>query len=487
MFKSISIDNFKGFSKPQKVKLAPITLIYGPNSSGKSSVIQALMLLKQTVIRPTESGGLTSTGEYVDLGAYTSMVNGHDASKDISFTVDYTPYRAGLHRGGANSLYGHIFGNGRSRVHQLTYSLSGHDPDNRNESFSYLKRVRTTISNEHNNKPIIDLDLTSNLSDLRKGSYSERYSRAAVYGHTSTESRDSFINFVTRRLGVDGFKANQSIKTIDEMRYRRELNFSTPSTIDHDDYKTADGLTMAFSNEIIGDISKELQDKFGTISYLGPLRIHPARLYAPKGDHGGSVGKSGENAARLIYEKSPEISKSINKWFDQFEIPYKLSAHDIGSDVTGSVISLQLEDQRTGVIVGPSDVGFGIGQLLPILVEGVVRKESTICVEQPEIHLHPRLQAHLANFMIETSRRERETDRPTNQWIVETHSESLILRIQKKIREKSLDPKDVSIIYVEATSKGSRILEIPMDKDGDFMVDWPDGFFDERFKEVFGF
>ncbi|MCY1294490.1 hypothetical protein D9M70_437880 [compost metagenome] len=74
-----------------------------------------------------------------------------------------------------------------------------------------------------------------------------------------------------------------------------------------------------------------------------------------------------------------------------------------------------------------------------------------------------------------------------NQWIIETHSESLILRIQNKIKDKTLSPNDVSIIYVEATPLGSRVLEIPMDRDGDFMVDWPDGFFDERFKEVFGF
>lgn len=257
------------------------------------------------------------------------------------------------------------------------------------------------------------------------------------------------------------------------------MNFSTPSSVSIDgELKDADGLTLAISNAIASDIAKELQDKFNTISYLGPLRIHPARLYAPKGDQSGSVGKSGENAARLIYEKSPEISDKINSWFEQFEIPYKLTAVDIGTEITGSVISLQLEDMRTGVIVGPSDVGFGIGQLLPILVEGVVRKDSTICVEQPEIHLHPRLQAHLANFMIDTAK--------NNQWIIETHSESLILRIQNKIKDKILSPNDVSIIYVEATPLGSRVLEIPMDQDGDFMVDWPDGFFDERFKEVFG-
>ncbi|EBV3304342.1 hypothetical protein DOH45_25395, partial [Salmonella enterica subsp. enterica serovar Enteritidis] len=215
-----------------------------------------------------------------------------------------------------------------------------------------------------------------------------------------------------------------------------------------------------------------------TIAYLGPLRLHPARLYAPKGDQSGSVGKAGENAARLIYEKSPGMSDEINRWFREFDIPYTLSAENIGNDITGSVVSLQLKDLRTGVTVGPSDVGFGIGQLLPILVEGLVRKNSSICVEQPEIHLHPRLQASLANFIVETSKE--------NQWIIETHSESLILRLQNKIKEGAISPKDISVIYVEATSRGSKVLEIPLDKDGDFMVDWPDGFFEERLKELFG-
>lgn len=479
MFKSIVIDNFKGFSKPQKIKLAPITLIYGPNSSGKSSIIQALMLLKQTLTRPSENGGLTSTGEYVDLGTYSSMVNNHETSKSIGFSVEYTPYQSAIATHGPGGLYGNFFGNGRSRIHKLTYSLSGKDCKNRNEAFSYLKEIRTNIFNEVNGQVVVDFSLTSDLSVADGGDYIDRCIRGSNYRFSGAESRDSVTTYLIRKMNRKGFDANPIVRTINEMQFRRELNFATPSTVEIGDIREGDGFTMAMTNAIIGDVSKEFQDKLTTISYLGPLRIHPARLYAPKGDHSGSVGKSGENAARLIYEKSPDIGEAINDWFKQFEIPYKLTAEDIGNEVTGSVISLQLEDLRTKVIVGPSDVGFGIGQLLPILVEGVVRKDSTICVEQPEIHLHPRLQAHLANFMIETSKH--------NQWIVETHSESLILRIQKKIKEKAIDPNHVSIIYVEATPAGSRVLEIPMDRDGDFMVDWPDGFFDERFKEVFGF
>ena len=73
-----------------------------------------------------------------------------------------------------------------------------------------------------------------------------------------------------------------------------------------------------------------------------------------------------------------------------------------GNEVTGQIVTLQLKDQHSGAVVTPTDVGFGIGQLLPVLVEGLVTSEGLICVEQPEIHLHPRLQAHIADFLIES-------------------------------------------------------------------------------------
>ncbi|MNE11273.1 hypothetical protein D3C80_1040250 [compost metagenome] len=129
-------------------------------------------------------------------------------------------------------------------------------------------------------------------------------------------------------------------------------------------------------------------------------------------------------------------------------------------------------------MVGPSDVGFGIGQMLPIIVEGLVREDSVICVEQPEIHLHPRLQAHLANFLVETCQ--------SNQWIVETHSESLMIRLQNLIAADLIKPHQVAIIYVEPTEDGGQIIPIRVDKDGDFIDAWPEGFFEERLKEKMG-
>ncbi|NUG13468.1 DUF3696 domain-containing protein, partial [Acinetobacter seifertii] len=172
--------------------------------------------------------------------------------------------------------------------------------------------------------------------------------------------------------------------------------------------------------------------------------------------------------------------------FERFHIPYYFNPRPIGERNSEPLIQIELKDLRNDVTVSPLDVGFGIGQILPILIEGVVREDSVICVEQPEIHLHPRLQAELAEFFVETCTK--------NQWIIETHSEALILRIQKIIRNrklingKRLKPEDISILYVIPSDKendyeGAEVIQIRLDEDGDFIDFWPEGFFEERIRE----
>ena len=176
-----------------------------------------------------------------------------------------------------------------------------------------------------------------------------------------------------------------------------------------------------------------------------------------------------------------------NEIFIQFEIPYSFNIKPINEKNIGEYIILELLDKRTNVPVSLTDVGFGIGQLIPILVEGLAisrRLTKIICVEQPEIHLHPRLQASLADFFIESSRL---NQRRGTQWFIETHSEALILRIQRRIREGLISPKDVSVLYVETCGEmGSQIKELRLDTDGQFIDLWPDGFFVEGLNDILG-
>lgn len=469
MFTVIDIKNFKAFSEWQSLTLAPITLIYGPNSSGKSSIIHSIMLLKQSLTRPSTQGGLVSNGEYVDLGDYSSMVNGHDISKEISFRLSYTPSKNKNNQDGRSNA----FGNSHLRSYELFYAYSGTDNNSTYEGFSYLKRIDITLTNEKK-APILFTAFSSYLREGNKDSLSKRISSAKKF---SLLTEDSLADYIDRRTrDWDKQKIGDIKKVLQRTEFQTDLNFSTPCMA-VTDLKPSSGLPMTTGiivNYAMGETASDLKEKLASVTYLGPLRSHPSRFYAPKGDQNESVGKLGENVARFIYEQSPEITEKINHWFKLFEIPYELSARSIGDNVTGTVICLQLRDIRSNVVVGPSDVGFGIGQMLPIIVEGIVREDSVICVEQPEIHLHPRLQAHLADFIIETSKK--------NQWIIETHSESLLLRLQNRVYQ-GLSKDKVSINYVEPTNNGGEIISIPLDDEGDFCREFPDGFFEERIRE----
>ena len=175
----------------------------------------------------------------------------------------------------------------------------------------------------------------------------------------------------------------------------------------------------------------------------------------------------------------------------KLDIPYELTLEEVGDEVFGDIAKIKIKDLKSKVDLAITDVGFGIGQVLPILIEGAlalnrnsssIRRNTThsICVEQPEIHLHPKLQANLADFFISTAAKGR------CQWIVETHSEAIMLRIQRRIREGKIKSEDVSVVFVDPQNRGgSSIINIRLDELGNFIDEWPGGFFEERFMEMF--
>lgn len=146
------------------------------------------------------------------------------------------------------------------------------------------------------------------------------------------------------------------------------------------------------------------------------------------------------------------------------------------------------------------DVGYGISQVIPIVAQCFAFENVTLCIEQPELHIHPRLQAELADLFIAATLDSWESDAysmdmdsenlrdiPNNQFIIETHSEHLLLRLQRRIREGVISNDDVSVLYVDSKADGtSTIQTLRLDTDGSFLDEWPGGFFEERFNEMFG-
>jgi hypothetical protein len=241
-----------------------------------------------------------------------------------------------------------------------------------------------------------------------------------------------------------------------------------------------------YFHAVARDMRNSLIDK---TRYLGPLRGYPQRLYSQNGRIANAVAE-GQSVFMLhqLMQGIPSFKTQFQNALKQLEIPYVLTVHDLGNESTGQILACSLIDNRNGANVTLADVGFGIGQLLPIVVEGFSCNGSLICIEQPELHLHPRLQANLADFIISRMQETMGNNYPDmlgNQWLLETHSEALMLRIQRRIREKVLNPYDVSVLFVQPDGSGSYVNHLRLDDDGEFIDEWPGGFFEERFNETF--
>ena len=248
-----------------------------------------------------------------------------------------------------------------------------------------------------------------------------------------------------------------------------------------------------FSSELISSFRDELEK----VSYLGPLRRPWERSEQLSQDDvaSGGVGASGQHALGILARRS-DILARVNHDLAELETSYELQVELRGSEIgeLGDLLPLSvvpvLKHRESGVRVSPVDAGFGLSQLLPIVIEMSVREKTLICIEQPELHLHPRLQARMGQLLWNAIRGGNE-----NRFLIETHSEHLLLRIRKLIRQKLLDPRIVRVLYVDnqvfdsttggyIASSESTIQTIEIDDDGDFIDPWPGGFFEDRLLEL---
>lgn len=489
MLTRLSLENFKAFGKRQDVALAPLTLIYGPNSGGKSSLLRSLVALKQTAAsHGTPLGALLTRGDSVDLGDHRSIVHGHDTSRDIvigvCFKGDYQPGYKWPPR--STIPQNHEY---RAEVH---FGKIHDEIEGRNVGFG-SKKIRLSIDEGRS------LEI---LLDKASGYWGHSQGQANIQGYNflSQEECRRFVHDAARFQALemeDSVHVSPgSLEVLVETLWESPANLCSNDSflpgLTGDSLEGGDAPTIR-KGKYIESLLKRMTDRMtsglSSLSYLGPQRGFPARLHLTSGAERDSVGTAGEHVAHVIHLHQEEICERVNASFAAFEIPYSLSIRDIGDAVTGDVLVMSLTDQH-GIAVATPDVGFGISQLLPIIVEGAISSAEAICVEQPELHLHPRLQAHVADLLIgklgPTPVRPPEPLKLERQWIVESHSEMLIRRLQRRIREGLLDPGDVAVLFVQpGYEHGSEVLRLDLDEDGEFVQEWPGGFFEEGYQELF--
>jgi len=228
------------------------------------------------------------------------------------------------------------------------------------------------------------------------------------------------------------------------------------------------------------------------LKYLGPARAQGSRFATFDGRRELDVGTAGQNASNLIARDS-QLREVVNQWLNRFDIPYQYEPVFIETGRGNSLLDARLVDRRNGTVVSVSDVGYGVSQVVPVIVQalllqplnaepevGEAGRGRTLIVEQPELHLHPAMQAELGELFADVI-----TKSPDTQIIAETHSEALILRIMKLIRTGRLDSESVNVLWVDQDETGtSFVRKLPIDPSGEFEVSWPRGFFSERYAEM---
>ncbi len=452
LIESLSLSAVRSFRKRQDLVFAPVTLIYGPNSSGKSSVLESVAIYLQTSDsnrrRPLS---LETDGHLYSEGGFASVVSDHDLEATMEIGL-------GLPRSG-----------NPSEVH----SVKSQFRFNRKEGFGQVTSLNYLYGLE---KSPVKLSLRPG----RKASSSGR-STDDVYVPSSL--RDAKL--ITDLFGLDA--TNES----GGFRYSFETDGIFPGSIrrmtNRNELRTSfEGLRQANETwmRTWASIRNSIDELRRNIVYLGPLRDMSTQVVTRETDASVFSDHAGSNTIFDLVD-SEELTSAVGGWLDRLGIRYVPKILRLTSDegeIPGTnVDALVLEERESGLKLGIRDVGFGVSQVLPVVTAALGKRDSVIMIEQPEIHLHPRLQAELAELITQSA------STRGNQFILETHSEHLLLRIRRLIRRGTIPTELVSILYVDPRIDGTAdVIEIDLGDDGEFLDEWPDGFFPERFNELFG-
>jgi predicted ATPase len=536
ILKTLFIENFKGIGRRVSFDFKPITLFFGQNSAGKSTVLHALNYLHDILQYHRINADNTSLGhDAIDLGGFQQFVHQHDLDKIIVFELLLDVSTFDLTETEAAAYYQELFYTRNQddeslRLFDISQLTSSIDSISLKFQIAWSERlakpyvkqfeielnsesfINITSSNDCRRREIVFINLHHPLFMAL-----DEFSEDGFYRLTEFIIDESFLD--NQGNGLIGIE--NAVDALPD--HKASLNLADiwlGDSWDEADRKAE--FKGILSTLLLGPLEVAAKE-LSKMRYLGPIRQIPPRNYSPKSIENPNWS-DGLAAWDLLFKKHLSLLKEVNEWLNGFDdqgvkrlatgYAVKIAEYRqllVGSRLEG-LLNVQdinqnkdeiqqlleqlavdkhfmLTDMRRKVDVFPGDVGIGISQLLPVVVGALATDIPLLSIEQPELHVHPALQVAVGDLFIYAAKQK------GKDFIMETHSEHVMLRLLRRVRETAngelvnseyaLNPDDLNVVYVDCIDGETRLIRLRVDEDGDFIDRWPNGFFGERAEELF--
>lgn len=442
MIRQLRIRNFKSWADTGELRFAPLTGFFGTNSSGKSSVLQALLMLKQTAESQDRKQVLHTGDErsLVDLGTYSDIICGHLTGSPLALALTW----------------------------DLPKRLSIMDPEKRGRTLYQANRLSFEAAiREAEGRPVLE-------------SFTYHIDAGPSFG-------------MARRPGEPGKEKYKGKYDLHCQGYEPKRIQGRPWPLPEPVkcYGFPDEATGYYQNTgFLSLFPLEFEALLGRTAYLGPLREYPKRTYVWAGQSPSDVGRRGEQTVAALLASRAEgktisrgkgkrrqsVDERVAEWLQELGMVHSFSLQRIAKNRKDYEVRVRGSASSAEVLI--TDVGFGVSQMLPVLVLCYfVPEGSIILLEQPEIHLHPSVQAGLADVLIDAVKTR------NVQIILESHSEHLLRRVQRRIAEERLGNSDTALYFCRVDDGVSVIEELNLDLFGN-ITNWPTDFFGDDMGEL---
>lgn len=446
MLTHLHIQNFKAWKDTGPIRLAPLTVLFGANSAGKSSLGQLLLALQQTARSADRKRALHlgDASSLIDLGSFTDCLHGHDLRRSLRFEIGWTlPQRMEVRDPlGAGSRYQ----GDRMRLEVALAADKARQAEVRSLSYALSSGTDEVLDVVLGRDERHRLQLTS-----------------AHYGFQLAEGR--------------------------------KWPLEAPEKF----YRLSDASIARYRNAgFLADFALATEAMLERVAYLGPLRSHPRRMYQWSGEAPASVGHMGEYAVAAILAAQGEgrrlsrgagqgsrgFAAFIAAWLKDLGVIHGFAVRPVAEGRKEYEVLVKTHARAPEVKI--ADVGFGISQVLPALVQAFYcPPHSTVWMEQPEVHLHPQVQAELADVFISATQG-REGGKPRDvQLIVESHSEHFLNRLQRRVAEGAVQADDVAVYFCRRAGAATELEPLRLNMFGD-IENWPEHFFGDEMADIAG-